>query len=360
MNIGFFSPTINKIGGGELVTLSMIHALEAKKHKIIIYSAQKINQAHIQNFLGQKIRFDKETNIRPNIFDPYDLENLYLNLLKSYKFHFKCDLLIDTFSNVMFPWTDAVYFQGRVRTTVLPKGAKGLIFAPYKAFLNRSIKHVESKKKILMSCSKFTAKSIERLTGLSVNVLYPSISDFFKIGNSFYKKDTIVSVTRIAPDKQPETILQIAKLAPDDFSFTIIGSCRSPSELYTLTRLKEYSRKLGLNDKVKFLLNVSREKQREVLQKAKVYLHPFIQYEAFGIAVAEAMSAGCIPIVPDVGGLKEIVPRHLRYNSLEEAALLVQKAISNWSLSRTQDSLKIANKFSQDMFCRNFLKIMQL
>ena len=41
MRIGFFSPTINRVGGGEWVTLNMIDALKANKHKIVVYSAEK-------------------------------------------------------------------------------------------------------------------------------------------------------------------------------------------------------------------------------------------------------------------------------------------------------------------------------
>ena len=361
MNIGFFSPTLNRIGGGEWVTLNMIQALGARRHRTLVYSAEKINPAHILEFLGHSLDLDNEVRFWPNIFDPYDLENIYPNLLKSYFFSLKCDILIDTFSNAIFPWTDAVYFQGRPKIIQLPKGMKGSLFAPYKAFLTDSMKHAKPGEKILMACSKYTAKTIEDITGLATNVLYPPVSDFFKIGNKLpSKNNTVVVVTRISNDKRPETIPQIAKIAPDNISFVIIGSCRIPSELNVLSNLRECIHKLGVSEKVELLLNVSREKQREILQNSKVYLHPFVPYEAFGISVVEAMSAGCVPVVPDIAGLKEIVPERLRYTSLEEAAYLVEESITNWSPSKVQDSVKIADRFSQTKFFEEFLKIMQL
>lgn len=361
MNIGFFSPTINRIGGAEWVTLNMIQALGATQHKTLVCSAEKINPTHIREFFGHSLDSVNEVRFWPNIFDPYNLENIYPNLLKSYFFSLKCDLLIDTFSNAIFPWTDAVYFQGRPKITQLPKGMKGSLFTPYKAFLTNSTKHAEPEKKILMACSKYTAETIATVTGLAVNVLYPPASDFFKIQNKLSSKNnTVVTVTRISNDKRPETIPCIAKLVPDNISFVIIGSCRIPSELNVLNNLQEYIHKLGVSEKVKLLLNVSREKQREILQKSKAYLHPFVPYEAFGISVVEAMSAGCVPVVPDIAGLKEIVPKQLRYTSLEEAASLVEESITNWSPSKAQDSVKIADKFSQAKFCDEFLKIMQL
>jgi glycosyltransferase involved in cell wall biosynthesis len=361
MRVGFFSPTINRIGGGEWVTLNMIYALKNKKHKVIVYSAEKINHGHIKEFFGHNLKLDGEVRISPNIFDPYSLENIYPNLLKSYMFRIKCDFLIDTFSNTLFPWVDAAYFHGRPKVTRLPKGVKGAVFVPYKAFLIGSTKRFKAKEKVLMACSRHVAKTVEAVTGLNVNVLYPPISDFFKInGKAVQKSNTVVSVTRISDDKQPETILKIAKLTRNNIKFIIIGSCRTSFELRVLKNLQRLVHDLNLDEKVRLLINVSRIKQREILQKAKAYLHPFVSYEAFGISVVEAMSAGCVPIVPDVGGLKEIVPKHLRYKSIEEAAALLEEALNAWSPSKACDIVEASNKFSQTSFCQEFLRTIGL
>jgi glycosyltransferase involved in cell wall biosynthesis len=255
---------------------------------------------------------------------------------------------------------DAAYFQGRPKVTQLPKGVKGAAFVPYKAFLIGSIKRFKAKEKVLMACSHHVAKTVEAVTGLNVNVLYPPISDFFKMDDkAMQRSNTVVSVARISDDKQPQTIPKIAKLTRDDIKFIIIGSCRTSSELRVFKSLQRFIHDLNLEEKVKLLINASRIKQRETLQKAKAYLHPFVSYEAFGISVVEAMSAGCVPIVPDVGGLKEIVPRHLRYKSIEEAAALVEEALNAWSPSEACDMIKASNKFSQTSFCQEFLRIIR-
>jgi glycosyltransferase involved in cell wall biosynthesis len=361
MNVGFFCPTLNSIGGGELVALNMIRALEKRNHKVIVYTAKKIDQVNIQNFLGERIHFDKEVTIRPNFSDPYSLQSIYPNLLKSFFFKFKCDLLIDTFSDAIYPWADAVYFQKDARITRLPKGFKGLLFVPYKTFLRNGSGISNHREKILMSCSEYAAKKIGASTGRSVNVLYPPLSNFFKTDDfTLTRNKRVVTVTRISNDKRPETIPQIAQLLPDNLSFVIVGSCRLPSEIAALKRLQEFIHKFGVGKKVELLINVSREKQREVLQSARIYLHPFVPFEAFGISVVEAMSAGCVPIVPDIGGLKEIVPSQLRYSSLSEAASLVTRFIDNWSPSKAQESARAVDKFSQARFCEKFLRLMRL
>ena len=360
MKIGFFSPTINKIGGGELVTLNMIRALKKKDHQVVIYSSNKINQSSIQNFLGEKINYCEEVTIGPNILDPYALENIYPNLLKSFFFKHKCDFLIDTFSDAVFPWSNAVYFQKNERAERLPKNMKGLFFFPYKAYLSNFKKQKRAENVTLMACSQFSARSIQKSSGQRVNVLYPPVSDYFKLkSGGIIKSDVVATVTRISDDKRPESIASIAKLSHGNLSFIIIGSCRSVSELTVLRKLKKDIRELRVEKKVKLLINVSREKQREILQKAKIYLHPHLPYEGFGISVVEAMSAGCVPIVPDTGGLREIVPQQLRYSNANEAAFLVEKTFNNWSPSKAVESVNSAEKFNQDRFCEEFLSLMK-
>ncbi len=55
--------------------------------------------------------------------------------------------------------------------------------------------------------------------------------------------------------------------------------------------------------------------------------------EAFGIAIAEYLKAGCIPVVPDVGGPSEIVcERTLEFARADDASDILAKLISDHSL----------------------------
>jgi len=255
-----------------------------------------------------------------------------------------------------------VYFQGASKESWQPRGIKRFLFLPYKALLRHTNANVKPEEKTLMTCSKSSAKRIERNTGLSVDVLYPPVSQFFKLRHidNKSKKNIVVTVTRIAGEKRPETIPQIATLASKAVSFVVIGSCKLPHESDVLDRLQESIRKLGVKERVRVLLNISRERHRDILQSSKVYLHPFVSYEGFGVSVVEAMSAGCIPVVPDVGGLREIVPKQFRYSSVEEAASMIDASIANWSPHKAQESVNTANRFSQARFHEEFLRIMKL
>jgi glycosyltransferase involved in cell wall biosynthesis len=63
--------------------------------------------------------------------------------------------------------------------------------------------------------------------------------------------------------------------------------------------------------------------------KSKVYLHP-LAGEPFGIAVAEAMAAGLIPIVPHVGGNSEFIPEGYHNGTLEQAAEIVRNVLFSY------------------------------
>ena len=362
MRIGFFSPTINRVGGGEWVTLNMIHSLNATKHEVAIYSAERIDPAHIRSFFGNSIKLSQEVNFRPNVFDPFGLENIYPNLLKSFLLSLRCDLLIDTFSNDLHPWTDAVYFQGPPRIFRPCKGIRRLILLPYQTMSQGTLRHRVGQKKILMANSKWSAKTVEYFTKSPVNVLYPPVSDYFKIKvvASDRRNNRAATVIRIAEDKRPETILHIARMVAAGIEFVVVGSCKTEREMNVLCRLREAIENLGLGGKVKVLLNVSREKQKEILQTSKVYLHPFVQYESFGVSAVEAMAAGCIPVVPNIGGLKEIVPKNLRYTSVEEAASLVEASIDKWSPRAANEYADSTSRFSQTKFEAEFMRIMKL
>jgi len=52
------------------------------------------------------------------------------------------------------------------------------------------------------------------------------------------------------------------------------------------------------------------------MRETNIYFHT-LAGESFGISTVEAMSAGLIPIVPDIGGHTEFVPRKYQFHTLE-------------------------------------------
>ena len=85
--------------------------------------------------------------------------------------------------------------------------------------------------------------------------------------------------------------------------------------------------------------------------------------EHFGIAVAEMVRAGCIPLVHDSGGPVEIVGGHseLRFRSVEEGAAALRAVMEDGTL---QGRLRIAlaqqrERFSVEAFCESLLRVVR-
>ena len=75
------------------------------------------------------------------------------------------------------------------------------------------------------------------------------------------------------------------------------------------------------------------------------------------ISIVEAMAMGCIPIVHNSGGVKEYVPTDYRYENIHDAAQKIEKTIHEWSPSKAQQMIKIAERFNEENFSKGFMKL---
>lgn len=155
------------------------------------------------------------------------------------------------------------------------------------------------KRLIVLANSTVTLSFIKSLWKLDPILLHPPItypSTLIESSRLFgQKEDIVVSVGVFEPTKKFGVIIEafaksrMCKKA----KLIMIGS---PANTAYLTYLREKALRLGIADKVKFLLNLSDEEKWNTLYKSKIIVHAKI-FEPFGIAVAEGMYAGCIPIV---------------------------------------------------------------
>ena len=136
--------------------------------------------------------------------------------------------------------------------------------------------------------------------------------------------------------------IQIAEKFPD-LRFEIIGFVGDrKSEVY-FNKCRNYQEKKVITN-VEFHPNLPPQKVKEKLQTSRFFMHN-LRNEPFGISTVEAIAAGCIPIVHDSGGQREIVPfAELRYENKEHAVELL-KNIEN--LDHEAISLKLRQNISQ-------------
>jgi glycogen synthase len=103
-----------------------------------------------------------------------------------------------------------------------------------------------------------------------------------------------------------------------DVRFVVAGTGTAEAEL------KKQARKLGLTRHGSFLGWVGDDMLHSLYRVSDVCIVPSI-YEPFGLVALEAMASGCLTIVADTGGLREVVPGDgsvgLRFRSRDSDSL---------------------------------------
>jgi glycosyltransferase involved in cell wall biosynthesis len=268
------------------------------------------------------------------------------------------------YSNCVFPWTNISYihfpflnhyyykpqFPYLKSRHLVPVGGLPYVFFE-KNFANYN-------GKLILANSHYTADEIRRFSGKKAEVLYPPVPSIIFNNNpetltKNQRKNLVVTISRFGPGKELEKIPYIASLTEKNIQFAIIGRVHYRD---TLLSLQKITKKLGLIDRVKFFPDASRMEMKQILKNAKIYLHTTIG-EHFGISIVEAMAMGCIPIVHDSGGAREFVPKDFRYRTIHEAAVKIIKEVYGWSPRKAIKIVKIAEKFKEENFSNEFMKL---
>jgi glycosyltransferase involved in cell wall biosynthesis len=131
-------------------------------------------------------------------------------------------------------------------------------------------------------------------------MIFPPCRTSFK--PSFPKKNQVVQYTRILPNKRIELFSEIARLLPQ-YPFYLVGRIPLEHDI----GINEYSQRVlsGLPENVTFVNALTRERP-DLLESSKVYLYTGSE-AGIGVALVEAISAGCIPFSPRGVGAVDII-----------------------------------------------------
>jgi alpha-1,2-mannosyltransferase len=214
--------------------------------------------------------------------------------------------------------------------------------------------------------SEFSRKAIVNAFGLdNIYILSPPIDiETFRnvalVSNrNDGRNDIILVITRIAPHKKIENAIKLAKILKDNNTgkgMKIVGNLYYYYSHY-YSELKQMVQDLGLTDYITFEINASLDNLLSIIRESRVYFHPMAG-EHFGMAVAEAMAAGLIPVVPNEGGPTEFVPQQYQFNTIKQAAEIITYVFNH--LPKTE-RIKIGsgiNKFSNSHYIERFQSIL--
>jgi glycosyltransferase involved in cell wall biosynthesis len=217
-----------------------------------------------------------------------------------------------------------------------------LYYAPSKYYSRNQIKNID----LLFCNSEFTKLAIQKTWNRDAEVVYPPV-DIKNIKPNI-KENYVVTVGRFSREKNYEMVINIAKMMPN-LKFLIIGG-KQDENYYNKIRQFKPKNVILLTDLPKFKIN-------SIISKAKVYLHTMIN-EHFGISIVEAMAAGCIPIVHNSGGPKEIVGNlGFIYSDPLECKKYIEKAMrESFDLKKI---IERAQEFSSEKFKKKIKYILK-
>jgi glycosyltransferase involved in cell wall biosynthesis len=184
----------------------------------------------------------------------------------------------------------------------------------------RLLSFSRSEADLVIANSKFVSDTLARNFGIESRVLYPPIQDFLLEG--FSRKHIILSVGRfftgLYNNKRYDILTEAFRLACrsdlQGWEYHIVGNASTDR---ATRKMLDSLREKNKGYPVFFHVNCAFGLLHQLYNEATIFwhaagykvdeeLHPE-NVEHFGMTTAEAMSAGCIPVVVKKGGQKEIV-----------------------------------------------------
>jgi len=355
LKIGIIHPFFDVFGGAEKTTICLIEALKKTNNFTTLYTVEPPSISETENFKIHKIsgikfryflKYQRLKKIKKLFKDAENENILYVAVISPITLERTKVSSIFLYCHTTFSY-ESEFINKRFT------GVKGIYQKKMQNRVKMSMSLLKDSKVRIISNSGFTKQEINNRLDKDSIVIYPpvDINKFLKLYNQ-PKIEKVITVSRFSPEKNLEFIIDIAKNS--GLKHEIVGNAKHQYQINLYNDL----RKNSVGENISLYCNISSNKIESLLSSAKVYFQP--SEETFGIAVVEAISAGCIPIVPNHTAHPETTPfKELRYEGKEQAIEKLQNAISGKYDHLKPELKKHVEKFSVDAFQRNMLKVIQ-
>lgn len=342
--------SLNPLGGAERVCVRFLRALEKIDCDVTLATIDKTDWMLLKKSIDIPSKRMKEHYLFETIpkLPTLTLRQGFLALLYAIELFLVSarggyDLLVNLRGEIVDSIGDLVYFNAMplklmyIYPQIQPtRNVKWVIYSRLFSLLTKFIKRPQ---KVVVANSKFNKEIIKKHLGKRAIVIYPPVKldrmriELYQTNNC--RENVAVTISRFRLAKGLEQIPEIAKLA-DNCRFIVIGSSDKDSDK-CLKIISSRAKVLGVQPRIEIIQNRTFDFALEKLFAAKVFLHTQ-RTEAFGIAVVEAMAAGCVPLVPRCGGpwvdiLESKEGKYgFSYNTPEEAARKIRLLLEDDSL----------------------------
>jgi alpha-1,2-mannosyltransferase len=356
MKIVLVHPRMSVMGGGERVAIHSIKEALREGHEVYL-ACERFDVSAFEDFFGvqglfENVRLLTYPSFQPSFPKAVLYQRLIYNQLQLHKIALekkRFDLVLNTAEVANQPATripavEYCYFPdyfSHLESNSLPKLWE-LYYLPARVFYHSRVSHIDR----LLAVSDYTREFVRKKWGRDSTTLYPPCPvELYKDLRHQPKENSVVTVGRLGPEKRIELFLDLARRMPR-VSFSVIGSVPTEKTVYS-----NWLRKIAPAN-VSFMIAPLR-KVKGVLGRAKVYFHSALN-EHFGITIVEAMAAGCVPVVHNSGGAREIVSEVVGYkwDTIDEAVRQVSTLIENDGIRKplSEAASSRAEGFGPDVF----------
>lgn len=211
----------------------------------------------------------------------------------------------------------------------------------------------------VVSNSLWSAHLVKEKLGIGSRLLYPPVSDDFADTPHEKRENGFVCIGSVLPEKRMDAIIEILRKVRErghDVHLHILGGigesafCKRLKELATLYR-----------DWVFLEGRVEGARKKDLISRHRFGIHG-CKNEAFGIAVAEMVKAGCVVLVPDGGGQTEIVNSpDLIYRDDDEAVNKIDALLRDPAKQESlrKDLAESGRRFSTQAFADGIRQIVR-
>jgi len=332
MRIGIYDPYLDTLGGGEKYVLDIAACLKDEHDVTFFWDGKDVKHEIL-------IRFSIDPSFIhfvPNIFKER-------NFLKKVRKTIEYDVLFFV-SDGSIPF---LYGKKNI-----------LIFQHPTIWVKKNLISTLKLRKIhsVIVYSDFVKRYIDATFDVKSLIIPPLVETIN--AKSSEKENIILSVgryTKAMNTKKQEILIEVFKKIHEknhDWKLVMVGSC--------LANDKDYVQELKNQAKgypISIQTNINRGDLENHYKKAKIYWHAAgfgedlmknpERAEHFGISTVEAMGAGCVPVVINAGGQKEIV----------------ENKISGYLWS-TKDEFKMSNEassacksYTKEAFCKSITSL---